>query len=51
MRNNIITGKNMGENIDLKEDNNIKSEVTEDLQSGAVFSFDSIGREIGITQI
>jgi hypothetical protein len=49
--NNIITGKNMGKNIDLKEDNNIKSEVTEDHQSGTVFSFDSLGREIGITQI
>ena len=50
-KDDIITGKNGGNNIDLKEDNKIKSEVTEDLQFGTVFSFDSLGKEIGITYI
>ena len=49
-KDDIITGKNEGKNIDLNEDNTIKSGVTEDLQFGTVFSFDSLGREIRITK-
>ena len=46
----ICKGKREGKNIDLDEENKIKPEVTEDLQLGGNFSFDSFGIEIGITK-